>query len=281
MKADAFDPNMTGYQSRFVTAGKIRTHYIEAGSGEPVVLVHGGGPGADGYGNWFSCLPMFAEDFRAIAVDMLGFGKTEKPDPESFTYSQDARTDHMIAFIEALGAKPVSLVGNSMGGITSLGVAMKRPELVRKLVLMGPAGLKPAGIPAALKPLMGYDGTAEGMRAVIRALTNADYQMDTRLMEYRVKVSNDPVTRKAQAATMGWVKEQHGLYFEEDLIRKVKTPTLLIGGKNDPIVPPSDIFKFLELLENSWGYLIPHCGHWVMMERPQEFSAQCKQFIGR
>ena len=86
-KSDVFDPTMAQYESRYVDSGDIKTHYIEAGSGDAVILIHGGGPGADGYGNWYSSLPMFAESFRAICVDMLGFGNTAKPDPGSFTYS--------------------------------------------------------------------------------------------------------------------------------------------------------------------------------------------------
>ncbi|MGH7822502.1 MAG: alpha/beta fold hydrolase, partial [Candidatus Binatia bacterium] len=111
-----FDPKAQQYESKFVDAGGIRTHYVEAGRGEALILVHGGGPGADGLGNWHSCLPRFAERFRTIAVDMLGFGKTEKPDPKSFVYSQDARSQHLASFIEALGLSQASLIGNSMGG---------------------------------------------------------------------------------------------------------------------------------------------------------------------
>lgn len=168
------------FGGQMVDADGIGTHYVECGKGDPVVLIHGGGPGADGFGNWHSCLPRFGDWFRAIAVDMLGFGRTDKPDPQSFTYSQEARTTHLIHFIEGLGVGPVSLVGNSMGGITSLGIAARRPDLVKKLVLMGSAGIKTAGVPPALAPLMQYDGTTVGMRKVIRALTHPRFQMEER-----------------------------------------------------------------------------------------------------
>lgn len=273
-----FDPAMAGCRSRFLDAGGIRTHCVEAGGGPVVILVHGGGPGADGYGNWHSCLPIFARQFRAIAVDMLGFGRTEKPDPASFVYSQDARTDQITAFLEALDVGPVTLIGNSMGGLTSLCVAIRRPDLVAKLILMGPAGIK-FEIPPALLPLLNYDGTREGMRTVIGALTYKDYRMDEALLDYRVAISNRPDTMKAQAATMQWVKQQQGLHIDEDLIRQTRVPTLIVGGKSDPIVTPAQIFRFLELIDNSWGYLIPHCGHWVMMERPEEFCSMCTRFI--
>lgn len=277
----AFDPKSQPYESEYVDAGGVRTHYIEAGSGDPVVFVHGGGPGADGLGNWHSCLPRFAERHRAIAVDMLGFGKTGKPDPQSFTYSQEARSCHLVAFIEALGLRQTDLVGNSMGGITSLGVALHRPDLVRKLVLMGSAGIRGVGIPSALAPLMQYDGTAEAMRNVIRALTHADFEIDEGMVRYRVELSNSPGTREALAATMGWVKSQGGLFLDDDEIRKVRAPTLVIAGKNDPIVIPEHNLRFLELIDDSWGYFMPHTGHWAMIERPEEFSQVTGRFLAR
>ena len=266
-------------EGRTIDANGIRTRYFEAGEGEPVILVHGGGPGADGFGNWQGCLDRFARSFRTIVVDMIGFGQTEKPDPERFVYSQDARTHHLIGFIEALGLSRVSLVGNSMGGCTALGVAMKRPALLKKLVLMGSAGIKTSEVPAALGPLMQYDGTAEGMRKVVRALTHRDFEVDEAMVEYRVALSNEPATAAALRATMGWVKERHGLYYEDDEIRSVATPTLVIAGKDDPIVTLAQNFRFLELIESSRGYFIPRCGHWVMVEHPKEFAEVTTRFL--
>ena len=278
MNAGHFDATMSDYAAHYLDVNGVRTHFIESGTGDTVVLIHGGGPGADGYGNWHSCLPPFAEHFRTVAVDMIGFGRTQKPDPATFSYTQDARVRHMIGFVEALDSGPVSLIGNSMGGCTSLGVAAERPDLVKRLILMGSAGIKTASLPAAVKILAEYDGTVEAMRAVVGALTHESYVVDETLLQYRVDMSLDPETIRAQQASMGWVME-HGLHYEDDYIARVKTPTLVVGGKDDPIVTPTQDFRFLELLENSWGYLMPHTGHWVMMERPAEFIEMCRRFI--
>lgn len=277
----AFDPTMSQYESRFIDVGEkeLKTHYIEAGRGEPLILVHGGGPGADGYGNWHLCLPEFSKHFHSICVDMLGFGKTNKPDPDNFVYSQDARTQHMIEFIEALDIGPVCIAGNSMGGLTSLGVSIDRPDLVKKVILMGPAGIKDANVTNNIQALLNYNGTIEAMREVIKALTYKDYQVEDALVEYRVKVSTEADTLKAQMAAMAWIREQGGLYFEDERIKQLTKPALVVGGKNDPIVTIDHIFKFLQLIDNSWGYLIPHCGHWVMMEHPQEFVSICLKFL--
>ena len=101
-------------ESRYLDAGGIRTHYVELGKGTPTILIHGGGAGADCWGNWRTCMPLLAKNVRAIGVDLVGFGRSDKPDPKTFTYSQDARDQQLAAFIEALDAGPVNLVGNGV-----------------------------------------------------------------------------------------------------------------------------------------------------------------------
>lgn len=269
---------MNEYPSRYVDAGGIRTHYIEAGSGAPIVLIHGGGAGADGYGNWMRTLPALAKTHRAIAVDMLGFGKTDKPDAADFIYSQASRNKHLTAFLEALGLKGASLVGNSMGGCTAIGVAVERPELVGKLVLMGSAGLT-TQMTEALKPIIFYDFTRAGMVALVRALTNERFVPDESLITYRLESSLEPAARRAYGRAMGWIKEQGGLYYDESYVRRVRAPTLVVNGKNDIVVPMSVALRFLELIPRSWGYIIPDCGHWAMIEHAEDFAATTMNFL--
>lgn len=275
-------PNLSGAQSRFVEAAGLNTHYFEAGSSDAptVILIHGGGAGADAFGNWRATIPMLATGFHVIAMDMPGFGETDKPDPADFAYSQDMRNDHLTAFIEALGGGPVHLVGNSMGGCTAMGVAATRPELVDRLVLMGSAGLN-AELSPALMPIVQYDFTPEGMRKLIAALTADGFVIDETLVDYRHSRSVEPATRAAYAATMGWIKQQGGLFYDEDFIRQVRAPTLVVNGTLDLVVPLANAYRFLELIENSWGYVIPHCGHWAMIEQPGDFIAATRAFLER
>jgi 2-hydroxy-6-oxo-6-(2'-aminophenyl)hexa-2,4-dienoate hydrolase len=261
-----------------ITAGGIMTHYWEAGMGEPLILLHGGGAGADAWGNWRGCIPRFGKNFRVFAMDMLGFGKTERPDPATFVYSQGARTEHLISFIEALGLRSVSLIGNSMGGATSLGVCMQRPDLVKKLILMGSAGLN-TEISEAIRVILSYSPTKENMRKLVGVLTNPGFEVDEETIEYRYNQTQQPGAMAALGASMKWIAEQGGLYYEEDAIRKVKTPTLIVGGKEDRVVPIPIAFRFLELLDHAWLYIIPHCGHWAMIERPDDFVTCATHFL--
>ncbi len=266
------------WTSRFVDAGGIRTHYLEAGdpAAQPVVLMHGGGAGADATGNWHHTIPHLARTHRVIAPDMVGFGRTAKP--ESFAYSQAARNRHLIDFFAALRLDRAALVGNSMGGATALGLAMARPELVDRLVLMGSAGLN-SEITEALQPIVYYDYTPAGMQKLIAALTGKRFAVSTELVQRRYELSIDSDTRRAYTATMAWIREQGGLFYAEDDIRRVSAPTLVVNGKDDLVVPMRNAYRFLELLPNSWGYFIPHCGHWAMLEAPADFVAATSSFL--
>jgi 2-hydroxy-6-oxo-6-(2'-aminophenyl)hexa-2,4-dienoate hydrolase len=269
---------MSGYESRHVDAGGLRTHYVEAGRGEPLILIHGGGAGADAVGNWSSTIPAFSERFRVIALDMVGFGGTEKPDPSAFGYSQAARVKHLRDFLDAVKIERASFIGNSMGGCTALGLAVESPERVRRLVLMGSAGLTTT-LHADLMPVINYDFTREGMAKLIRALTNPEFRPPPELVDYRLKKSLESDCRAAYGATMKWIKDQGGLFYPPEFIARVACPTLVVNGKDDKVVPVANAYRFLELIRDSWGYIIPHCGHWAMMERPREFSTACLSFL--
>jgi 2-hydroxy-6-oxo-6-(2'-aminophenyl)hexa-2,4-dienoate hydrolase len=268
----------TPWTSRYVDAGGLRTHYLEAGDPQSptVVLMHGGGAGADATGNWHHTIPHLARTHHVIAPDMVGFGRTAKP--EGFEYSQAARNRHLIDFFTALRMERAAIVGNSMGGATALGLAMSRPELVDRLVLMGSAGLN-SEITEALKPIVFYDYTVAGMEKLIAALTGKRFAVSPDLVRRRHELSTDPDTRRAYTATMGWIREQGGLFYAEDDIRRVHAPTLVVNGKEDLVVPMRNAYRFLELLPNSWGYFIPHCGHWAMLEAPVDFVAATTSFL--
>ena len=270
--------DIEGCKNQRVDVDGISTHYYEAGSGAPLILIHGGGAGADAWGNWRGCIKDFAEHFHVFAVDMIGFGFTDKPDPSGFEYNQDARVKHMGGFIKSLGLKGVNLIGNSMGGMTSMGVAIENPEVVDKVILMGSAGIR-APISEELKSIMHYDFTPSGMEKIVRGLTNPNFHVDPEIVKYRHELSIDPATSAAYSAIMGWIGEQKGLFYEEDYIRKLSHPALVVNGKLDKVVQLDCAYRLLELVENSTGYIIPDCGHWAMIEHPQKFAKISLSFL--
>jgi 2-hydroxy-6-oxonona-2,4-dienedioate hydrolase len=119
--------------SRFVQTKKFRIHFYEAGSGQPIILLHGSGPGATGWSNFRPNIGPLAEGFHVYAVDMPGWG-------ESDTQTSETGRDHeaaLIAFMDELSISRAALVGNSMGGMTSISAAVNHPERVSHLITMG------------------------------------------------------------------------------------------------------------------------------------------------
>lgn len=271
------------YDSRFIDAGGVRTHYVEAGDGPPLVLVHGGGAGADGISNFSANLPIFAKTHRTIALDMPGFGLTDAPDPDQYSYTQEARTRHLVAFIEAMGLTDIALIGNSMGGSTAGGAAMARPDLVKDLVLMGAAVNMSAEDMAKNKPnmapVLAYDETKEGMRRIIDALTY-DFTPSESLVDYRYDASLRPAYKAAYRAIMGWVRE-NGLCYDAAALGAIKSRTLVVAGKNDIMIPVQKIYELLGQIPHADGHIIAHCGHWVMCEYPELFCRLVLDFLDR
>jgi 2-hydroxy-6-oxo-6-(2'-aminophenyl)hexa-2,4-dienoate hydrolase len=266
--------------SRFIQADGLNTHYLEAGEGPPLVLVHGGGAGADAIGNWQDCIPIFAKTFHVFAVDMVGFGQTDKPSPDVYDYDQVGRNRHLQAFIEALDLGPVSLIGNSMGGASSIGVALSRPERVKRMVLMGSAGLPIPERPSPeLMANLNYDFTYEGMRRVVKGLTGPNYRPPESLIQHRYDITAAPDAKAALDAINAWTKKGV-LNFPEDQLRTLKLPILVVNGKQDGVSPLARAYRFLELFENSWGYIVPDCGHWAMVEQTADFCAVVNHFLG-
>jgi 2-hydroxy-6-oxo-6-(2'-aminophenyl)hexa-2,4-dienoate hydrolase len=165
-----------------------------------------------------------------------------------------------------------------MGGATAIGVAAERPELVSCLVLMGSAGVT-RHLPPVLKPLIHYDFTREGMVALMRILCTERFKIDDEMVDYRYAGAIQPETRRAYGEIMGWVRQAGGLYYEDDFIRQVSAPTLIVNGKQDKVVPLSDAMRLLELIPRSWAYFIPDCGHWAMLEHPRDFARATLNFL--
>ncbi|MGA1849737.1 alpha/beta hydrolase [Sphingobium yanoikuyae] len=268
------------FTSHFVDAGGVRTHWLEAGQGPVLVLMHGGGAGADSWGNWKDCIPIFARHFRVIAPDMIGFGKTDKPSPETYVYDQPGRNRHLADFLDVLDLKGVHIVGNSMGGATAIGVALDRPDLLARIVLMGSAGLPipPKPSPHLLHNLQ-YDFTREGMRRVIGGLTAPGFQPSDEMVEYRFQLLEDDAARAALNAINGETRKGT-LNYDEERLKTIEHPVLVVNGKDDGVSIMPRAYRFLDLFPNSWGYIVPHCGHWAMIEATEDFCGAVNRFLG-
>jgi 2-hydroxymuconate-semialdehyde hydrolase len=257
----------------------IATNYHDVGEGSPVVLIHGSGPGVTAWANWRLTLPQLAQQFRVVAPDVLGFGYTERP--EGTTYGMDTWTDHLLGFLDALGLERVSLVGNSFGGALALSLATRAPERVDKLVLMGSVGV-PFEITAGLDAVWGFEPSLGAMRDLMGVFAHDRSLLTDDLARSRLAAATRPGVQEAFSSMFPAPRQQgvDAMTLDEDLIRGISVPTLVVHGRDDQVIPLSTSLQLLELIDDAQLHVFGRCGHWVQIEHAEEFSRLVNDFLG-
>jgi pimeloyl-ACP methyl ester carboxylesterase len=263
-----------------IDAAGIETSYLEAGSGEPVVMLHGSGPGASGMANWQHNIPALSQRFRVLAPDIVGFGATERPG--DIVYSLRTWTDHVWAFLDAHDIDKAAIVGNSLGGRIALQMATDRPDRITKMVLMGAPGVGMT-LTDGLVALRGYEPSHDAMRNLLRNYFAVDPSLITdELVRIRYEAS---IANGAYEAyrTMFFDPRHAGseLGITEDDVHAIATPALLVHGREDKVVPVQVSVTMLGLLPNADLHVFSACGHWTQIERADEFSALVTEYLSR
>ena len=263
----------------FIDAGAYRTHYHEAGAGEPLLFIHGSGPGVTAWANWCFALEVFAERYRVLAPDVLGFGYSGRP--SAVTYGKNVWVDHVIAFLEAKHVTRAHVLGNSMGGALALALAARRPDLVNKLVLMGSCGIA-FPITPGLDAVWGYEPSRERMRSLIADYFAYDRAIATdALVEMRFAASMQPGFQESYRR-MFPAPRQAGvddLATPVDAIKAIVAPTLLIHGREDKVIPLAVSYELFGIIPNAELHVFGHCGHWTQIERKEPFNAIVASFL--
>lgn len=264
---------------RFVETELARTHLLELGDGEPVVLLHGSGPGVSAHANWRFTIPALARLRRVIAPDLLGFGRTETNHPPMVDLR--AWVTQIVEVADALGLARFDVVGNSMGGAIALALAVQHPERVRRVVTMGSVGV-PFPITPALEAVWSYLPDLERMRELVRLFTwDEAYARDDDLVRLRYEASQEPSARARFEAMFRPPRQRavDAAVVAEEGLRGLPHPVLLIHGRDDRVVPLDTSLHLAELLPNARLVIFPRCGHWVQIERRLEFSEIVGAFL--
>jgi 4,5:9,10-diseco-3-hydroxy-5,9,17-trioxoandrosta-1(10),2-diene-4-oate hydrolase len=273
--------------SRFADAGGMRLHYHEAGPPDPappgsmpVVLLHGGGPGASAWSNFGRNLPVFAARFRTLMIDQPGFGSSEKPPVTGhyFTFAAEA----LAGLLDKLGIGQAHLVGNSLGGGTAVRFALRYPGRAGRLVLMGPGGLSLnvfAPDPTeGVKRLMEFAAppgpSREKMAAFLRTMVHDQRLVTDELIEERYVVASTPESIAAMAS-MGAsfydpAHAQEGLLWRE--AHQLRHEVLLVWGREDRVNPLDGALAALKLIRRAQLHVFGGCGHWAQLEKFDEFN---------
>ncbi|MCM1959090.1 alpha/beta fold hydrolase [Acinetobacter modestus] len=274
--------------SQVVKFGQRQIFLSEQGEGFPILMLHGGGPGASGLSNYSKNIDALAEKYRVLIPDMQGYGQSSKGVNRDDPFGDLA--DAMFGLLDTLKIKKVHIIGNSLGGACGLRMALEHPERVASLVLMGPGGINTTkGLPTkGLNYLLNYYGgkgpSMDKLRTFIREYLVFDgSQVPESVIRERFQASIDPdVVAAPPLRRPTGLKGAIRMDFTRDSrLKKCKVPTLVVWGANDLVNRPSGALTLQKIMPNCDVYLFANTGHWVQWERADEFNQLSLDFFAR
>ena len=265
-------------EGKFITlpdGNKI--HYHDIGEGQPVICLHGSGPGASAWSNFKTNKDYLAgAGFRVLLPDTLGYGLSSKP--SDVDYSLEFMLSGVVGLIEQLGLKDVLVIGNSLGGIMTIKLAAEHPELISKVVLLAPGGLAGReryaampGIRAMYECLLGPDGpTVQKIRETFEKQLFDPSGISEELLEERRAIA---LTQPKEVFTRMKVTPINSE------VSKVRCPALIYWGVNDQFCPVDTHTELIPGIENSRAMIVNRCGHWVQVEHADLFNRTTVDFF--
>jgi 2-hydroxy-6-oxo-octa-2,4-dienoate hydrolase len=246
-----------------------------------MILLHGSGAGVTGWENWNGVMHEFARSHRVLVPDIVGFGFTERP--EGTQYSIKLWVQHLLGFMDALGVEKAVLVGNSFGGALSLATAIRNAHRVERMVLMGtPAG--EFAQRASNARSWYFEPSLESMRELLCTFPFDTSVVTDEMVRLRYEVSllagGMAAYRKLfpEPGKAGEIKTVKGI--PEEQLRGIATPILVLHGRDDQRVPLECGLRIAQCCPNADLHVFGNCGHWVQIERREQFLLEVQSFIG-
>ena len=276
--------------TRIVQTKRWKIKINEAGEGHPVFMLHGTGPGATGWSNFNQNFRALASKYRVILVDAPGWGQSDPLDPAEGGMSGTSHVDAMKLLMDELGIEKAALVGNSMGGQTTLRFCAAHPERVTHAVTMG-AGLFGANIFAPA-------GLSEGIKIILETYRDPSPENFRRLvsvMVFDASFVTDELVKQRSAAALAnkqhlenwleaWETRRRGTGSGASLaeqLARFQQPSLFVHGRDDRVVAMEGTLRAVSVIPNSRAVILNRCGHWAQVEHAAEFNALLDSFLTR
>ncbi|MGE0716519.1 MAG: alpha/beta fold hydrolase [Alphaproteobacteria bacterium] len=273
---------VNGLESRFIKAAGVNVHYQETGSGQPVICIHGAGPGADSASNFRRNVDALSRHFRVVLYDMPQFGKSDKVVVDEGRLAFNARV--LADFMAGMGIAKAHIIGNSMGGQVALKLAIDHPERVGRLVVIGSGAVNRSlftplpveGVKMISDYYKGEGPTREKLRRLLETIVYDPSFLTEEVFEQRYQASVEPETRKLFV-------ERQGPYRKEDLapdLPGIKSETLVVWGLDDRFGALDVGLQITRLMPNAQMHIFSRCGHWAQVEHAEAFNRLVIGFLG-
>lgn len=266
--------------SRHILVDGMHTHYLEAGDGFPVVLLHSGEFGGCAELSWEFTIPALSRNFHVIAPDWLGFGESAKI--FSFDDMRELRTRHIASLLKTLCIERAHFIGNSMGGGMLAKVAAQDQPIwpIEKMILASAGGFAPVN--DARKVLNSYDGSREHMRRILETtLLVSPLRQDEAYLDRRHRLSLIPGSWECTAAARFRRPGVKTGEREDTNYRNIRQPTLIVAGGKDPLREPGYATGLQHEIEYSELVVFPEAGHFPHIDFPEQFNEVAIGFLSR
>jgi 2-hydroxymuconate-semialdehyde hydrolase len=271
---------MANYQRRTLNVGDIKTHFLEAGNGPDLVLLHGGEYGASAEITWRRNIDELAKQFHVIAPDMLGWGGTDK----IYNFSDPAghRIKHLKGLLEILGVGKAFFIGNSAGGGTILRASVLDPtpfQIQKMVTICGNASVFKT---VSQEDLENYTPSLENMRKVVQLLFHDAKWHTADMIQERYDASIIPGAWEALSAARLRSPAHHARSTTEEFVKKLSQltiPLLLMSCEHDPLNQRDWDANFQKIVSGSKVHRFKHSAHEPQIEETEEFNRVLMEFL--
>lgn len=249
-----------------------RLHYVEAGAGPPVVLLHGLGSDARA---WRQTIPALASSYHVFALDQIGFGQSDKPD---IPYRVGVLVDSLTGFLDAVGLKKTTLIGNSLGGWVATTFATSHPDRLDKLVLVDSAGYGQEPSEMVRDYLARFDPAMVSAAMQLLGSMSPDDQRRVQLaaVQYFARRMSRDDGLAVASIVESIVRGEDALGSE---VKQIAAPTLVVWGRNDMTIPLRVGETLAKDIPHAQKVVLDGCGHRPMGECAPAFNAAVRRFL--
>jgi pimeloyl-ACP methyl ester carboxylesterase len=271
---------MALYQHRAIVVGDIKTHFLEAGSGPDLLLLHGGEYGASAEITWRYNFEELSRQFHVVAPDILGWGQTDKL--YSFSDPAGLRIKHMQRFLEALGIGKAYFVGNSAGGGLILRGAVRDPapfQIAKMVTICGNASVFKTHSQADLE---NYTPSPENMRKIVALLYHDAKWQSEEIVRERYESSVIPGAWETLSAArlrspVHQVRSTTEAFVQQ--LNRLSIPLLIMSCAHDPLNQGDWDVKFQKIIPGSKVYRFKNSAHEPQIEETEEFNRVLTEFL--
>jgi len=252
-------------------AGSIKTAYLSAGEGSPVILLHGAGAGSV---TWYPSISAISSNFRVVAPDIVGYGESDKPDA---LYDRPYFSAWLKDFMSALKISKAHIVGLSQGGAIALQFALDNPNMVDKLVLVNSGGLgaKPSLLPMIAMVWLNSFPSSLANRFFSRYLLFDTGSRDPNHGHYSIEVIKGEGGKRAFTQGKGAAVSP----VSKHALRQIENDTLVIWGENDRLFPIEHGETAARIMPNARLFQVQQAGHLPLMDQPEIFNGALLEFL--